>query len=61
MGEERDMENDIPFTMHLNGRAGCGKSFVINCIRKRYKNLVAVAAATGMEHRKSMAKQFIRH
>ena len=33
--------------MLLVGRAGSGKSFIINCIRKQYPGLILVCAPTG--------------
>ena len=41
------METENPFRMHLNGRAGCGKTFVINCIRKKYGGAVVLTSTTG--------------
>ena len=31
----------------LVGRAGSGKSFIINCLRKLYQDLILVSAPTG--------------
>ena len=33
--------------MMLVGRAGSGKSFIINCLRKLYQDLILVSAPTG--------------
>ena len=41
------IEKEQTFNMILYGRAGSGKSYIINCLRKYYPNEIIVTATTG--------------